>query len=70
MSFFFDMSPIEEVVRALKGIKPPTPVVPVSVSFTPPPAPRSTRIVVDDLGVPADRRCQNVHRRFWSGVKW
>lgn len=42
-------------------------VVPTSVSFSPPkPRPEVKRVIVDDLGVPAKRRHQNVRRGFWG----
>jgi len=46
----------------------PKPVVPSSVSFAPPPkrSGRAESVIVEDLGCPDDRRCQNDEPSFWS----
>ena len=70
MRIVFDMAGIEAAVRSLKSMAPvslPHTVMPVSVPFTPPPAPRSEKIVVEDLGVVGSRLRQNDGRRFRDG---
>lgn len=71
-SVFVDVTVVRVTVESLTmraTLRVPRPVVPLSVSFTPPPAAPSRKIVVDDLGVPGDRRRQNDAPRFWSGER-
>lgn len=49
-------------------VRGPKSVEPVSVSFSSPPqeSGRAESVIVEDLGCPVARRCQNDERPFWS----